>query len=141
MGREIRPQSARVGGPGPADYGYVASSPAGAARFGRSQRTPNNAHDSLPGPADYDSRAEYTRPQSARAVIGNASRTALSPKSASAEVPIYAPVFDAIQPFSPRQPIGKSERFPAREINDTPGPGAFSLPRSPTGPAYTIRAR
>ena len=141
MGREIRPQSAYAGSPGPADYPQIPSSPIGAGRFGRAGRTQPSANDGMPGPADYDSHTEYTRPQSARAVIGSATRSALSPKNASAEVPIYAPTFEFIQPISPRQPIGRAERFPAQSDCETPGPGAFTLPRSPSGPAYTIRAR
>jgi hypothetical protein len=145
MGKSSRPQSARVGGPGPGDYGYAPTSPTGAASFGRAPRSP--AADARaaagPGPADYDSLVaqSYLRPSSARAVIGNATRGALSPQSASAEVPIYSPTFDAVQPVSPRQVIGKSPRFQKSENQNFPGPGAFNLPPSPSGPAYTIRAR
>ena len=144
MGRSSRPSSARVGGPGPADYTYASASPrAGAGPFARAPRSPGGEGADTPGPAAYDSTtsATFLRPQSARAVIGSASRMSLRASPASAEVPLYAPAFDAVLAVSPRQPIARAPRFAPGANEGVPGPGAIELPPTPTGPAFTIRAR
>jgi hypothetical protein len=46
-----------------------------------------------------------------------------------------------VQPVSPRQPIGRAERWSAGGGDVTPGAGAYSPTGASRGPAYTMRAR
>lgn len=140
----MRPQSASDGmSPGPGAYSvhvdaFLPSSPK--QPIGKSPRAMSATADGSPGPADYDATNALTfvRPQSARAMIGRATREQPSPIDVS---PLYAPTFDYVVPASPRQPISRAERWSARPDDGTPGAGAYTQPPSPKGPAYTMRAR
>ena len=81
------------------------------------------------------------RTRGSRLSYGTKSAPAGAPLAAPAAAPSYAPVFESVQPVSPRQPIGRAERWSAGGGDVTPGAGARSPPASPRGPAYTMRAR
>ena len=130
------------GGPGPGDYVLPPGNGViGAASMPRDPRFHSPNSDSVPGPGSHNVSTQFIQPQPARTVIGHASRDSASGATAGSDAPLYLPGLAAVKASSPRQPIGSAPRFsPSPDSSsETPGPGAFSTPKSPSGPAFTIR--
>lgn len=127
------------GGPGPGDYALPVQGVTGPASMPRDPRFHTSHGDSIPGPGSHNVSTSFTQPQPARTVIGHASRDPTSGATAGSDAPLYLPGLAAVKASSPRQPMGSAPRFSSSLDSDTPGPGAFSTPKSPSGPAFTIR--
>jgi len=127
--------------PGPGQYSLEQNPDhsKGAVSFPKDSRFKESSDDAVPGPGAHGgaNSSSFTRPQSPRIVIGRAGRES-GPTSTASDVPLYNPGVSAVKPTSPRQLIGHARRFSQSPDNGVPGP-AYTLPKSPTGPAFTIR--